>query len=72
MSDNATTFKSASKDIRKIMRLGEVLRYSTDNRITWNFIVEKAPVVGGGGFYERMVKGVKQPMKKTGGRNSEC
>ena len=43
MSDNVTTFKSASKDIRKITRSDEVLRFLTDNRITWNFIVEKAP-----------------------------
>ena len=43
MSDNATTFKSASKDIRKITSSEEVLRYLTDNRITWSFIVEKAP-----------------------------
>ena len=49
MSDNATTFKSASKDIRKITRSEEVLRYLTDNRITRNFIVEKGPWWGGGG-----------------------
>ena len=47
-SDNATTFKSASKDIRKITRSEEVLRYLTDNRITRNFIVEKGPWRGGG------------------------
>ena len=71
MSDNATTFKSASKDIRKITRSEEVLRYLTDNRITRNFIVEKGPWWGGGGgYWERMVKGVKQPLKKTVGRST--
>lgn len=38
ISDNAKTFKSACKDIRKITRSEEVLRYLTNNRITWTFI----------------------------------
>ena len=66
MSDNATTFKSASKDIWKITWSEEVLRYLTDYRITWNFIVERAPRWGG--YWEGMVKGVKQSVKKTVGR----
>ena len=61
MSDNAKTFRSASRDIRKITRSEEVLRYLSDNRITWNFIVERAPWWGG--YWERMVKSVKQPLK---------
>lgn len=46
-SDNAKTFQSSSKEIRKIARSPEVWRYLTDNRITWNFIVEKVPWWGG-------------------------
>ena len=68
LSDNAKTFRSASKDIRKIIQSDEVTRYLTDNRITWNFIVERAPWWGG--FWERMVKVVKQPLKKTVGRST--
>ena len=68
MSDNATTFKSASKDVRKITRSGKVLRYLTDNRITMNSTVERAPWWGG--YWEYMVKGVKQSVKKTVGRTT--
>lgn len=68
LSDNAKTFRSASKDIRKIIQSDEVMRYLTDNRITWNFIIERAPWWGG--FWERMVKVVKQPLKKTVGRTT--
>ena len=43
ISDNAKTFKSSSKWITKIVRAPEVQKYLTGNRITWKFIVEKAP-----------------------------
>lgn len=45
-SDNAKTFRSSSQDIRKITRAEEVWRYLANKQITWNFIVEKGPVVG--------------------------
>lgn len=61
-SDNAKTFKSSCKEILQITRAPEVWHYLTDNRITWNFIVEKAPWWGG--FWERMVRSVKRPIKK--------
>jgi len=67
MSDNAKTFKSACKEIQQITRAPEVWQYLTDNRITWNFIVEKAPWWGG--FWERMVRSVKRPIKKILGRS---
>ena len=62
-SDNAKTFQSSSKEIRKIARSPEVWRYLTDNRITWNFIVEKAPWWGG--YWERLVRSIKSPIKKV-------
>ena len=43
ISDNAKTFRAACAEIRKLCRAEEVLRYLTDNQITWQFIVEKAP-----------------------------
>ena len=48
ISDNAKTFKSSSKQITKIIRSSEVQKYLTRNRITWKFIVERAPWWGGG------------------------
>jgi hypothetical protein len=51
ISDNAKTFRAASAEIRKLCRADEVLRYLTNNQITWQFIVEKAPWWGG--FWER-------------------
>ena len=67
-SDNAKTFHSSSKEIRKISRSPEVWRYLTDNRITWNFIVEKAPWWGG--YWERLVRSIKSPLKKVIGRST--
>ena len=53
VSDNARTFKSASKEIRSITRSREVFCYLTNQRTAWQFIVAKAPWWGG--FWERMV-----------------
>ena len=68
-SDNAKTFKSSSKEIRKITRSNEVWRYLVDQRISWSFIVEKAPWWGG--FWERLVRSVKRPLKKVLGRSTQ-
>lgn len=65
-SDNAKTFKSSSKEIRRITRSNEVLRYFVNQRISWNFIIERAPWWGG--FWERLVRSVKTPLKKVLGR----
>ena len=68
ISDNAKTFKSACKDIRKITHSEEVLRYLTNNRIKWTFIVEKAPWWGG--FWERLIQSVKRCLRRTIGRTT--
>ncbi|CAB4022910.1 RNA-directed DNA polymerase from mobile element jockey, partial [Paramuricea clavata] len=68
VSDNAKTYKSASKEIRNLSRAEEVWRYLSNNRITWQFIVEKAPWWGG--FWERLVRSIKRPLKKVIGRAS--
>ena len=47
ISDNAKTFKAASRDIVKIARLVEVTKFLNSCRISWKFIVEKAPWWGG-------------------------
>ena len=43
ISDNAKTFKTSSKEILKIARSNEVIRFLGERRVTWKFIVEKAP-----------------------------
>ena len=67
-SDNAKTFKAASKEIQRIVRSPEVAKYLSTNRVTWKFIVERAPWWGG--FWERMVCSVKRCLRKTIGRSS--
>jgi len=65
-SDNTKTFKSSSKDIRRITRSNWVLRYLVNQRISWNFIIERAPWWGG--FWECLVRSVKVSLKKVLGR----
>ena len=67
-SDNAKTFKSASKEIPKITRAEEVRRFLSNKRIVWNFIIEKAPWWGG--YWERLVQSIKRPLKKVLGRST--
>ena len=68
VSDNAKTFKGSSKEVQKIARSNEVMRYLANNGVTWKFIVEKAPWWGG--FWERMVQSVKRCLKKCIGRTT--
>jgi len=68
MSDNAKTFKSASQDITKIKKSPQVKQYLTNRRVEWDFIVEKAPWWGG--FWERLVRSVKNCVKKMVGRST--
>ena len=42
LSDNARTFKSASKDIVRRSRAKKVSHYMVNNCVTWKFIVERA------------------------------
>ena len=68
MSDNGKTFGGSSKEIVKIARSKEVLRYLAINGVSWRFIVEKAPWWGG--FWERLIQSVKRCMKKSLGRTT--
>ncbi|XP_077547781.1 uncharacterized protein LOC144160032 [Haemaphysalis longicornis] len=70
-SDNALTFKRASKDMGnlwKALRHPDSQRYFSNSGIEWKFIAERAPWWGG--FYERMVRSVKLALKKTIGRQT--
>ena len=68
ISDNAKTFKAASKDIVKIARSAEVTKFLNSHRVSWKFIVEKAPWWGG--FWERLIRSIKRSLKKSIGRGT--
>jgi hypothetical protein len=65
-SDNAKTFKKAAKDLTYIWNIlndENSLSYFAYHKVTWKFIVERAPWWGG--FWERLVRTVKAPLKRT-------
>ena len=68
LSDNAKTFKSASKEIRTISRSSDVFQYLSNQRTSWKFITAKAPWWGG--FWERMVQLVKRSLRKVVGKTT--
>ncbi|XP_064475828.1 uncharacterized protein LOC135389726 [Ornithodoros turicata] len=68
-SDNALTFKRAERDIRNlwnVIRNEEVQNFASEHRIHWKYIVERA--AWWGGFWERMVRTVKQCLRRVLGR----
>ena len=68
-SDNAKTFKAANKELQRCWRVLESDQTQTalsEKKIQWKFIVERAPWWGG--FYERLVKSVKTPLRKLFGK----
>ena len=68
ISDNAKTFKAASRDIVRIARSAEVIKFLNSHRVCWKFIVEKAPWWGG--FWERLIRSVKRSLKKSIGKGT--
>ena len=69
-SDNALTFKKAEKDLKFYLELmnGKAFQnYVTEQKLEWKYILEYAPWWGG--FYERLMKSIKQPLKKILGRS---
>ncbi|XP_068671180.1 uncharacterized protein [Montipora capricornis] len=65
-SDNAKTFKAANKELQQYWRILESDQTQvtlSERKIHWKFLVERAPWWGG--FYERLVKSVKTPLKKV-------
>ena len=43
VSDNAKTFKSASKELEKIINDPTVVKYFAQEKIKWSYNLEKAP-----------------------------
>ena len=68
ISDNAKTFQSASREIQALSRSQDVLGHLANNRVTWKFIVERAPWWGGS--WERLIKLIKRCLKKIVGRST--
>ena len=67
ISDNAKTFKSASKIIGQILNSPEARKYFVQLDVKWLFNLERAPWWGG--IFERMVRSAKRCLKKSIGRN---
>ena len=63
VSDNGTTFKSASKQLAELMNNPGVKQYLAEKRVQWIFNLERAPWWGG--LFERMVRSMKRCLKKT-------
>ncbi|GFX30863.1 integrase catalytic domain-containing protein [Trichonephila clavipes] len=64
-SDNARTFKAAERELAyfaNILKDSEFQNFVADKGIHWKFIVERAPWWSG--FYERLVKTIKDPLCK--------
>ena len=72
ISDNASQFILASETLDKlwgqILTHDDVTSYIANEGITWKYIVEFAPWMGG--FYERLVGLVKRTLRKAIGRSS--
>ena len=66
VSDNAKTFKSTAKIIKRLMNHPDIDRYLADHRISWTFNLERAPWWGG--VFERLIRSVKRCLKKIIGR----
>ena len=67
ISDNALTFKTASKSFdllwKNVIKCDDVQNYVSNADVNWTFIVELAPWMGR--FYERLVSLVKRALRKT-------
>ena len=66
ISDNASTYQSAAKEIEKLMNHASVQGYLANLQIEWSFIPKRAPWYGG--FWERLIGLTKMAIKKTLGR----
>ena len=65
VSDNSKTFKSANRELNRIQNDPVFKNFFAQLRTEWCFNVEKAPWWGG--FFERLVRSVKNCIKKVVG-----
>ena len=66
ISDNAKMYKSAAKEIRKLIRSPRLKEYFRNKTVKWRSIVELAPFQGG--FWEWMICSTKRCLVKIIGR----
>ena len=65
-SDNAKTFKSASIEVKKLLRSPRFYESLSLRCVEWKFITEKSPWEGG--VWERLIRSVKRCIIKVIGR----
>jgi hypothetical protein len=74
ISDNASHFKCSNSVLKSVWKTvitdTDVLNYVANTGITWKFITELAPWMGG--FYERLVGLVKQSFDFQNASNRYC
>ena len=63
VSDNAKTFKAAERAIGRLFNQPKVKAELQTKRVMWRFNLERASWWGG--FFERMVRSVKQCLRKV-------
>ena len=70
ISDNASQFKLAKSTVEEVWQFAttspDTQSYLANEGITWSFIIELAPWMGG--FYERLAGLVKQALRKSIGK----
>ncbi len=66
LSDNAKTFKSMAKEVKRLLRCLRLYEHFTNQGVKWRFIVDLSPCQGG--TWERLVRSVKRCVIKIIGR----
>ena len=66
ITDNAKMFKSASKEVKRLLRSPRLSEYFMTKGARWRFIPELSPFQGG--FWERLVRSTKRCLTKIIGR----
>ena len=71
ISDNQLTFKKADKVLQSSVcksRAADIVQsYFSENNIVWEYITERSPHRGA--FYERLVRSLKEPLRKVLGKS---
>ena len=65
-SDNAGAFLKGNEELKKLWEnidKDKLESYASSKRISWKFIVPRSPWWGG--FYERLVRSIKEPLRKV-------
>ena len=65
-SDNAKTFKAASKEVKRLITSPKLFEYLSSKAVRWKFITENSPWEGG--VWERLIRSVKRCIIEVTGR----